>query len=486
MRRVAVTTACLAALLLLSLAAPAAAEDPPAAADITRGCQFTRDGKNKVTLRVSDRDLCTVCELEQGERLSVASKSGAALGWLYLRFDGVPPACTLAQYDRDGACIREEVIAPDLPYAVVPLADGCARAELRSDAAPASLCEATVYGVGALPADAPVWEPPVERTDFLIVTTHPDDEWLYLGAVYPIYGGERGLVGTFAYVTMPSYGRLHEALNGLWRGGVRSYPFFLGFPDVDRSAPEEDKEKFRQEDITLALVRLYRRLRPLVVVTQDPIEGEYGHWQHIVAANAAIDAAALSADPAYDPASAAEYGTWEPKKTYAHRYPEHTLYLDALAELAAYGGRTALAVARDAYQAHASQRELAFYPETSDRLGGDIRWFGLVRTTVGYDTEADMFEHIGAELYVKNLPPAKSQLPTEAPTPAETQLPSEAPLSTEAPTPAETPTESPADSPAPDGGGTASISPVLLAACALVAVGGIVFAADRLRRRRKR
>ena len=39
------------------------------------------------------------------------------------------------------------------------------------------------------------------------------------------------------------------------------------------SVPESKKAAFKAEEVTLALVRLYRKIKPLVVVTQDPKNG---------------------------------------------------------------------------------------------------------------------------------------------------------------------------------------------------------------------
>lgn len=470
----------LALLLSMPFASAEDAEDAAdAATDITRGCLFTRDGKNSITFRINNGDLLTSCDLEKGERLTIVSKTkDAPLGALCLYFNGLPESYVLEQYGADGALLLEETASPVYPFAIVPLEDGCTRAVLRSDAAALSICEATVYGSGTLPADLPVWEPPVERTDFLIVTTHPDDEWIFLGAVYPIYAGQRGLTGTVAYVTTPSYGRLHEALNGMWRGGARTYPFFLGFPDIGRPAPENAAERFPQEDITLALARLYRQIKPLVIVTQDPIQGEYGHWQHIVAANAAIDAATLCADPAYDPASAAEYGVWQPYKVYAHMYPENTVTLDVETPLDAYGGKTALEVARYAYKAHVSQSIYAFYPAADDRMNGDVRLFGLVHTEVGSDTGADLFENIDASLLaesIRNATPTPTLTASPSPTPAVTETPPPSPAATEAPVAPETKDQS-----------VFPVAAALTGAVCLVVTGAVVLLICKRRKRRKR
>ena len=274
---------------------------------------------------------------------------------------------------------------------------GCARAELTGEAGDVGIAEMSVWAEGPLPKTLAQPQPPAERTDFLIVTTHPDDEWIFLGAVYPIYGAERGYTGTFAYVTSPNIGRVHEAINSVWAAGVPTLPYFLGFPDVDRTAPQKQKDTFQAEEVTLALVRLYRRIKPLVVVSQDPVHGEYGHWQHIISAQSAREAAELASDPAYDPESAAAFGTWTVKKVYQHLAEENPITLDVTSPLQAYGGETALQVAKRAFQEHGSQLQYVFRPSIGNNSKGDIRYFGLTFTTVGPDTDNDMFEHLEGE-----------------------------------------------------------------------------------------
>ena len=53
------------------------------------------------------------------------------------------------------------------------------------------ICDLTAYGEGTLPAQVQVWEPPCEQADFLVFSTHADDEILFLGGVLVTYAGER-------------------------------------------------------------------------------------------------------------------------------------------------------------------------------------------------------------------------------------------------------------------------------------------------------
>ena len=415
----------LACLVLFSLETAADGDDP-AAENLTARCSFSSagisqgkeslltDGKVKAFFQMTTEDMLTI-------------SSDCEMGTLLFRFSQFNPAFLLIERDQNGRLLQMRIMTTDTIVLSVNLKEGCRQTQIKPVGRDLCICETAVYGHGALPGDVPHPGPYLEKTDFLLVATHPDDEWVYLGGVYPTYGGERGYTGTVAYMTLPTWERAHESINGLWIGGVRTHPFFLGFPDVRKNAPQKEKDAVKREDVTLALVRLYRRIRPLVVVTQDPEHGEYGHWQHMLSASAAYDAVQLAADPEYDPDSAAQYGTWTVQKLYQHfSAGMSTLILDVDVPLDSYGGRTALQVANDAFLAHKSQLKTKYRPGAADDTKGDIRRFGLTWSVVGPDTGADLFEHIPEEMLAANQKPMH---PTETPAPG----PSDEPEATPAP-----------------------------------------------------
>ena len=431
-------------LLVLLLSAVSSFADGEAK-DISKGAVYKRDGKNSVTYRANDKDMCAGMELAAGEHLTVRSGGKDALGWLFLRYYGMPEApFTVTEYASDRTTVlAERTVEPELLSQCLELGDGCYMVSICSEGTPISFAEVSVYSVGSLPDSVPVFEPSVDKTDILIITTHPDDEWLFLGAVYPIFCGEGGYTGTFAYITTPSYGRLHEALNGLYEGGVRTYPFFLGFKDIDRSAPAEQKAEFTEDQVILSLVRLYRKIRPLVVVTQDPVNGEYGHWQHIVGANAALKAAELAADVSFDSESAAEYGAWSVLKVYQHMLTENQIVLDCTNQLLAnYGGVNALSVAKLAYKQHKSQQKYSFTPSVKAGNYGDLRLYGLAYSAVGEDTGNDMMENIPESMLAKNLADT-SLIQAEAAEAAAESVAAPASAATAAPIPESTPEDTP-------------------------------------------
>ena len=411
----------LVCLLLLLSPLPAMADsEEPVAEELTGRCTLTWTGaEQKRAFALTDGRINTSCHMKADDGLIVTADED--MGTLILRF-----------YQQEDVFLLLEL--GEAVCLTVPLQTGCRQVRLLAPKAGLRICEALIFGPGPLPADVPHPAAPLAKTDFLLVATHPDDEWVFLGGVYPLYGGERGYAGTVVYVTRPTWERAPEAVNGLWIGGVRTHPFFLGFPDVPQGASQREKNTCKQEDVTRELVRLYRRIRPLVVVTQDPDHGEYGHWQHQLSAHAASDAVQLAADPAYDPSSAEQYGTWTVQKLYQH-FAEglSTLELDVDAPLASYGGRSALDVAKAAFQAHGTQLQTPFRPGSANPKQGDIRHFGLTWSAVGPDTGNDLFEHLlEADLAAnwKPTPPPPTPTPVPTPSPVPTAVPTPSPTAT--------------------------------------------------------
>ena len=446
---------CLALLMLLTLLPVQAEEEEPEAEDITRGFTFIKNSSEINALYSHDGKYVTYNTYEPGDTLHVRPKAGQTIGSLFFRLGTETAKMTLRQYDQQGQLLlSSDLEANTLCYAAL-MEDGCSSVEITAREEAFSLCELTVLGPGRFPDSLPQPEPSVERTDLLIVTTHPDDEWIFLGAVYPIYGQEQGYTATFAYVTKPSMGRVHEGINSVWSAGMRTMPFFLGFPDIHGSQPESKKAAFKAEEVTLSLVRLYRKIKPLVVVTQD-LNGEYGHWQHVIVAHSVLEAATLAQDPEYDPESAAEWGVWTVKKVYHHLAEDGRIMLDIDAPLTVYGGMTAFEVAQRAFQEHKSQHQYSYRPTHIFDNFYDMRRFGLTYTSVGPDTGDDMFEHIEhdelAEVILNATPtpePTPEPTPTPTPPPEPTATPTPSPTPTPTPTPTFTPTAAPTETPAP-------------------------------------
>ena len=269
-----------------------------------------------------------------------------------------------------------------------------------------------VYSAGELPPEAQNWEPPVDKTDVMVVVTHQDDELIFLGGTIPYYAVARNAATTVVYMTDCERFRRDEALRGLWAMGVRNYPEFLNLPDERVASIKAGLKLWGGESKVLGLlVERIRRFRPEVIVTQD-LKGETGHKQHMITASIMKDAIEAAADPSRYPESYALYGAWQTKKLYNHLYPENQIVMDWETPLEAFGGLTALQMAQLGYEQHASQHH--YYSVES---GGpyDNSLFGLSYSVVGPDVVGgDMLENIYIDHVVAAVPAAAPAV-TEAP-----------------------------------------------------------------------
>ena len=239
-----------------------------------------------------------------------------APAYLCIQWNEIPVNVLLRQTDAGGALLSE-VYADPVYDAVIPLSKGTAALTIAAGPKGMDLTRLALFSEGTLPAPFYPWQDTPKGMDYLIVSTHPDDDVLFMGGVIPIYGMERGYIGTVAYVTNPSRHRVNEANKCAWEMGARFRPIFLGLQDVREDYKDTHSERFLPEAVTLALVRMLREYRPLVVFSHD-VNGEYGHWQHKIVSAAIRDACRLCADPTYDALSYEEFGTWEVKKCYLH------------------------------------------------------------------------------------------------------------------------------------------------------------------------
>lgn len=275
--------------------------------------------------------------------------------------------------------------------------------------------ELFVFGNGEVPDWVQRWEETEEKADILLLVAHPDDELIFFAGAIPTYDVEMGKRVVVAYLTYCDKTRRSEALNGLWSMGVRTYPVFGSFPDkYARSLKEAYKEaagnsvSTGKKKVHEWVTELFRKYKPEVVLTQD-IKGEYGHGQHRMVADASIQCFDLAADPASYKDSAEQYGVWEVKKLYIHRYGDEDVRLHFAWDtpLESQGGKTGLEAAAAAFKNHhISQTELTFgigdrrVPLSVEEVGGyyENTEFGLYATRVGEDVEKnDFLEHIEAD-----------------------------------------------------------------------------------------
>ena len=275
-----------------------------------------------------------------------------------------------------------------------------------------SIDEIYVFGAGDVPSWVQRWQPMLDECDLLLLSSHSDDEQLFMGGILPIYAGERHLKVQVVYLTnhFDTHERPHEQLNGLWEVGVTAYPLIGPFPDIysesyDGAIQVYEWAGYSYEDFQEFVVMILRRFKPLVAVTHD-VNGEYGHGTHLLCCAAFRDALVMAPSPSKFQESYDEYGAWTVEKAYIHLYPENEVTINLDRPLEAFGGKTAFEMMQAGFSHHKSQHWTWFYewiygtadaPKTSSSqiTSYSPSKYGLYLTGVGFDTlKNDFFENV--------------------------------------------------------------------------------------------
>ena len=397
----------------LVLAAPtlSRAENSDLAADVTASSQSASKEDAKAVRRTRDQKIETYAEYDANQAFSLVWSATAGVRTVSVKWYAQPDCAILVQSDENGAEISRETI--DTPnfndvYAILPEATGLTI----SSETGCKIAEVTLYSEGTLPEGIYDWQPPFKKADLLVVSAHCDDELIFFGGTIPYYAGERGLAVQVIYMANGDRARVDEALNGLWYAGVRNAPVFLPLKDVYTETLRLALLNWDEETTTRLLVEQIRRFQPEVIVTHD-LNGEYGHGAHMATAYCMVNAVPLAADASAEPDSLTEYGAWQTQKLYLHLYPENRITMDWNQKLSAFGGKTALTVANEAYHMHVSQ--LDYHSNVYDSGDYSSLNFGLAFTAVGADmAKNDFFEHIDPSRLSNYIAPTPA--PTVKPT----------------------------------------------------------------------
>ena len=286
----------------------------------------------------------------------------------------------------------------DYLYEYIQLPFPTNRVELAFESAN-NLSDLRAFGRGETPEYVQRWQPPLETADVLVFPTHADDETVFFGGLIADCE-DRGIPVQVAYMIehfYPPYNgntRPQELLNALWELGVRNYPVFGPFQDQFFSSWDKAEEYYNMSNVIGWQVEQIRRFKPLVVVGHDRY-GEYGHAAHMLNGQSLEYSVVLSGDKRHYTRSAETWGVWAPQKFYLHFAPENQIVLDLERPLESFGGRTAYEVACDAMEFHKSQLKYKHRPKLDDEdfPRYDCRIFGLIRSTVGEDTDNDIMEN---------------------------------------------------------------------------------------------
>ena len=392
-------------LLLLSLIGFAAGET---AEDITGECEFRLCATDRKYTTMTDKKYTSYWESRKIKNPYVIITSKKPMYGLYLCFRKMPDSYEL-QIPKGSGKNQWQTLCPGdtrFEHAYYELNGQTAIRIYSTQTASLKLGfnEIFVFGEGETPDWVQKWEPTEEKADILFFMAHPDDELLFLGGAIPYYDTQLAKRVVVAYLSWSNTTRRSEALNGLWSMGVRNYPEFGGFMDSYSISAKDAYKKLNRDKVLSWVTGLFRRHRPDVVVTHD-LDGEYGHGQHKMVADACIQAYDLAADASKYPESAEEYGTWQISKLYLHLYGDEDCQtrFDWRQPMSAFGGKTGLELAHDAYALHLTQVAASVkirgkwhklsVEDTGEAFPNTV--FGLYASMVGPDeSHLDFLEHI--------------------------------------------------------------------------------------------
>ena len=419
-------------LILLLLAVPAMAEEAENLTGSLTVKVVDQPGKIKC---ITDGKYTTFWESSVRKEPWVVISSDKPIYGLYLCFQKIPDSYVIQKENADGWVTVAEGGSPQFHHAFFEL-NGLKKIRILSTVTTNKAMgfnEIYAFGKGEVPDWVQRWEKPVEKADLLVLVAHPDDEQLFTGGAIPTYAAEKGKKVEVAYLTYSNTTRRSEALNGLWAMGVRNYPVFGPFSDrysngktISAKAKAAYKTAGGKQKVLDWINGLYRQFRPEVVVTHAE-NGEYGHAQHIMLADAASECFTLAADPEKSPESAKVYGAWQVKKLYLHQYGEEAdqTILDWNQPLSAFGGKTGAEIAAEAFALHVTQKGMgtgkgdtfeAFTVEVTGAKKYPYDHFGLRNTTVGPDeAKNDFLEHISgpADEAISAEPPEQEEFTEE-------------------------------------------------------------------------
>lgn len=381
----------LIALLALSLSVAFAAE----ANDITEDCKFKVCSSGRKYTLMTDKKYTSYWESNKIKTpwIAITAPEGKPIAGLYVCFGNMPESWEIQTSD-DGKDWFTAVPGDTRflhAYVALPQPAQHVRLAVTSEKKTAlRINDLFVLSEGDLPDWVQVWQPTEEKADILFLSTHPDDELIFFGGAIPTYAVEQQRKVVVAYFTRSNTTRSSELLNGLWHMGVRTYPVIGNFKDsYAKNLKAAYKSAGGKGKVNEWIVGLYRQYKPEVVVTQDT-NGEYGHKQHMMIADAAQNCIALAANEDEFTASTIAYGTWQVKKLYLHLYPENQITFDWTVPLKSMNGATGIELAEEAYTLHKTQASSGMsVTETGTKY--DNRVFGLAFTTVGEDVRKDDF-----------------------------------------------------------------------------------------------
>lgn len=380
-------------LLLLCASSMALAAE---AVDITDQCKFKVAYTDRKYTQMTDKKYTSYWESKSvmNPFIAMSAPEGQTIAGVYICFGNMPSSWEV-QVSDDGQDWFKAVEGDTRflhSYVQLPEPSRHVRVIVSSDKKyTLRVNEIFALSEGELPDWVQVWEPTWEKADILFISTHPDDELIFFGGAIPTYAAEMQRRVVVAYFSRSNTTRSSELLNGLWHMGVRNYPVIGEFRDSKaKNLTEAYKNAGGKSAVNEWFVGLYRQYKPEVVVTQD-VNGEYGHSQHKLVSEAALNAIEIAADEDQYTDLTVAYGTWEVRKFYRHLWAENQIVFDWDVPLASMNGYTGLELADEAYRVYHKTQAASGFSVMETGREYDNRVFGLVYSTVGEDVEKNDF-----------------------------------------------------------------------------------------------
>lgn len=346
--------------------------------------------KGADTSVIQDMDYTTSIEFMKGDVITINAVDSQKIDSVYIIWDSPAQPWTLKADGNSISCGQNGFI-----HEYVKLDTQAETVQIVIPADNVYISDVRIFSEGELPGDVQVWNPPCENADIMLISSHADDELLFLGGIIPVYTHLYDADIQVVYMTefwSKEKIREHEKLNGLWATGLDIYPVCGNFYDEYSEDIETARSQYNEEELTGYITEVIREFEPQIVVTHD-FNGEYGHGFHCLVTEKTVEAVNNAMNEEFFPESAKEYGLWDTPKTYIHIYKENALKLDLSVTIEKMQGKTALQLVKDGYEQHVSQHKwVRFF--VSDDYEYSCADFGLYRTTVGYDTGNDMLENL--------------------------------------------------------------------------------------------
>lgn len=358
------------------------------AEDMSEKTTITNDNHKYEIKKMFDRKFDTFFKFSKDTK-EIAFKTESSCQGMYVCWAFEPGDLEIFKKTNDKWELYRSFEASSILHQFYNLEGGCEfKIKPKKIGAKVGIAEIYFFSEGKLPKWVQLWKPTFEKADMLVLFAHPDDEVLFLGGTIPYYAGEKKVKLIAAALTHGNRMRKSELLNCLWTCGVENYPVFLNIDDSFSKRLNVAYDKAGKKKVQNLITELIRKHKPEVIVTQD-INGEYGHGQHRMCADAAIKAFDFANDEKYTYKNSSE--PWQTKKLYIHLYRENQLIMDWDKPLENFEGKTAFEVAKEGFGMHKSQhRYKQFKVEPIDSKYSCYH-FGLYKTTVGPDIQKNDF-----------------------------------------------------------------------------------------------